>query len=123
MVRTNSTLESVTIFKTEMEKYRENQPQEYIDFTKDALIKSNALRFETIGNLLGMLGTMSSYGLPADYIKQEEAYVQNLTPEKQLEIVKKYIDPSKMYYVVAGDAETQLKELEKAGLGKPVLVK
>ena len=39
MVRTNSTLESVTIFKTEMEKYRENQPQEYIDFTKNALIK------------------------------------------------------------------------------------
>jgi hypothetical protein len=28
-----------------------------------------------------------------------------------------------MYYVVAGDAATQLKELEKVGLGKPVLVK
>ena len=39
MVRTNSTLESVTIFKTEMEKYRENIPQEYIDFTKSALLK------------------------------------------------------------------------------------
>ena len=123
MVRTNSTLESVTIFKTEMEKYRENMPQEYIDFTKDALIKGNALRFETIGDLLGMLGTMASYGLPADYIKTEEAYVRELTPEKQLEIVKKYIDPSRMYYVVAGDAATQLKELEKVGLGKPVLVR
>ena len=123
MVRTNSTLESVSIFKKEMEKYREAMPQEYIDFTKDALIKGNALRFETIGSLLGMLGTMTSYNLPADYIKQEEAYVQNLTAEKQLEIVQKYIDPSKMYYVVAGDAKTQLKELEKAGLGKPILVK
>ena len=121
-VRTNSTLESVTIFKTEMEKYRDNMPQEYIDFTKNALIKSNALRFETLGSLLGMLNTMSSYNLPADYIKQEEAYVRDLTPEKQLEIVRKYIDPSKMYYVVAGDAKTQLRELEKAGLGKPVLV-
>lgn len=123
MVRTNSTLESVTIFKTEMEKYRENMPQEYIDFTKDALIKGNALRFETIGSLLGMLNTMASFNLPVDYIKQEEAYVKSLTPEKQLEIVKKYIDPSRMYYVVAGDAATQLKELEKVGLGKPVLVK
>ena len=28
-----------------------------------------------------------------------------------------------MYYVVAGDAATQLKALEKVGLGKPVLVK
>lgn len=122
-VRTNSTLESVTIFKTEMEKYRENMPEEYIDFTKNALIKSNALRFETLGSLLGMLNTMSLYNLPVDYIKQEESYVMNLTPEKQLEVVKKYIDPSRMYYVVVGDAKTQLKELEKVGFGKPILVK
>ncbi len=121
-VRTNSTLESVTIFRTEMEKYRGNMPQEYIDFTKNALIKSNALRFETLGSLLGMLNTMSSYNLPVDYIKQEEAYVRDLTAEKQLEVARKYIDPSRMYYVVAGDGKTQLKELEKAGLGKPVLV-
>jgi zinc protease len=123
MVRTNSTLESLMIFRNEMEKYRENMPQTYIDFTGDALIKGNALRFETIGNLLGMLNTMTSYNLPVDYIKQEESYVRGLTPAKQLEIVKKYIDPSRMYYVVAGDAKTQLKELEKAGLGKPVLIK
>jgi zinc protease len=122
-VRTNSTLESVTIFKTEMEKYRESMPQEYIDFTKDALIKGNALKFETLGSLLGMLNTMTSYNLPNDYIKQEEAYIQALTPEKQLEVVKKYIDPSRMYYVVVGDAATQLKDLEKVGLGKPILMK
>jgi zinc protease len=123
MVRTNSTLESVTIFKTEMEKYRQNMPQEYVEFTKDALIKGNALRFETLGALLGMLSTMTAYNLPADYVKQEEAYVSSLTPVKQLEVIKKYIDPSKMYYVVVGDAKTQVKELEKVGLGKPVLVK
>jgi zinc protease len=123
MVRTNSTLESVAIFKTEMEKYRENMPQEYVDFTKDALIKGNALRFETLGALLNMLNTMTSYNLPPDYIKKEEGYVQQLTPERQLEVARKYIDPSKMYYVVVGDAATQLKDLEKAGLGKPVLMK
>ncbi|MFA5819749.1 MAG: pitrilysin family protein [Bacteroidales bacterium] len=122
-VRTNSTLESVTIFKTEMEKYRANVPQEYVDFTKSSLLKGNALRFETLGSLLGMLNTMTSYGLPADYIKQDEAFVRGLTVEKQLELANKYIDPSKMYYVVVGDAETQLKELEKVGLGKPILVK
>ncbi len=123
MVRTNSTLESVTIFKTEMEKYRETIPQEYIDFTKSALLKSNARNFETLGSLLGMLNNIAAYDLPTDYIKKEEAFVKGLTVEKQLELAKKYIDPSKMYYVVAGDAATQLKELEKVGLGKPILVK
>ena len=123
MVRTNSTLESVTIFRTEMEKYRKTIPQEYIDFTKSALLKGNALNFETLGDLLMMLNTMALYGLPADYIKQEEAFVKNLTVEKQLELANKYIDPARMYYVVVGDAKTQLKELEKVGLGKPILVK
>jgi hypothetical protein len=28
-----------------------------------------------------------------------------------------------MYYVVVGDAKTQLKDLEKVGFGKPVLIK
>ena len=122
-VRTNSTLESATIFKEEMEKYRKNIPQEYIDFTKSSLLKNNALRFETLGNLLSMLNTMTSYNLPDDYIKQEEKFIKSLTIEKQLELVNKYIDPSKMYYVVVGDAKTQLDDLEKVGLGKPILVK
>ena len=41
----------------------------------------------------------------------------------QLEVVKKYIDPSKMYYVVVGDAKTQFKDLGESGFGVPVLVK
>ena len=123
MVRTNATLESVGIFKSEMEKYRENIPQEYVDFTKSALLKSNARNFETLGDLLGMLNNIASYDLPLDYIKQEEAFVKGITTEKILDLAKEYIDPARMYYVVAGDAATQLKELEKAGLGKPVLVK
>jgi zinc protease len=122
-VRTNSTLESVTIFKTEMEKYRKNIPQEYVDFTKSSLLKNNALRFETLGSLLGMLNTMTSYNLSANYIKQEESFVKGLTVEKLLGLANKFIDPSKMYYVVVGDAKTQLDDLEKVGLGKPILVK
>jgi zinc protease len=122
-VITNSTRESVEIFKTEMEKYSKSIPQEYIDFTKSGMMKSNTRRFETLGGLMGMLNTMSSYNLPEDFVKQEEAYLKDLTVEKQVAIAKKYIDPSKMYYVVVGDAKTQLKELEKVGLGKPILVK
>ncbi len=122
-VRTNSTLESVTIFKTEMEKYRKSIPQEYIDFTKSSLMKSNALRFETLGNLLSMLNTMTSFNLPDDFIKREEKFIKDLTIEKELALANKYIDPAKMYYVVVGDAKTQLNDLEKIGLGKPILVK
>jgi zinc protease len=121
-VRTNSTVESVGIFKTEMEKYRNTVPQEYIDFTKSSLLKGNALRFETLRNLIDMLDEMSSYNLPPDYIKQEEAFIKGLTIDKELELAKKYIDPARMYYVVVGDAKTQMKSLEEIGFGQPIPV-
>jgi zinc protease len=123
MVRTNSTLESVDIFKTEMEKYRKEIPQQYVDFTKSSLMKGNARRFETLRGLLGMLDEMAAYDLPADYINQEQAFVRDLTVDTVLKYVDKYIDPAHMYYVVVGDAKTQLNGLTRAGLGKPILVK
>ena len=121
-VRTNATYESVKIFKEEMEKYRQGISQEDIDFTKDALLKSNARAFETQASLIGMLSDISQYNLPPDYIKDEEEFVRSLTAEKHNELVKKYIDPSKMYYVVAGDAKTQVPELKKLGLGDPIML-
>ncbi len=120
-VRSDATLESVTLFKDIMSEYRAGVSQEIVDFTKGSLLKSNALRYETIGNLLGMLNTMTSNGLPSDYLKQEEAYLRGLTVDQINETVQKYIDPMKMYYVVVGDAATQLKGLKKAGLGEPIL--
>jgi len=122
-VRSSATLESTEIFRDLMKKYREGVSQEDVDFTKNALLKSNALRFETQRALLGMLNDISSYGLPDDYISREENYVKNLTVEEVNTQVQKYIDPIKMFYVIAGDAATQLKELKKLGFGEPVLIK
>ncbi|MFP4488578.1 MAG: M16 family metallopeptidase, partial [Bacteroidales bacterium] len=121
-VRTTATLESVQIFRDEMEKYRVGIDQEDIDFTREALLKSNARSFETLGALLGMLGNISQYDLPHDYIKEQEDFVRNITAEQHKEIVNKYIDPSRMYYVIAGDAKTQVPELRKLGMGDPVMV-
>lgn len=122
-VRSTATLESVEIFRDLMASYREGVSQSDVDFTKDALLKSNALKFETQRALIGMLDEMSEYDLPSDYIASQEDYVRNLTTEEVNAEVSKYIDPMKMYYVVAGDAATQLKEMKKAGFGDPVLIK
>ena len=122
-VRTDATFESVKIIKEEMEKYRNGVNEKDLQFIKNAMILSNALRFETNGALVGMLSTMSKYGLPDDYIKEEENVIKNMTVEDHKTITDKYINPDKMYYVIVGDAATQLKPLEKIGFGKPNLVK
>jgi zinc protease len=122
-VRSSATLESVQIFKDLMEKYRKGISAEDLQFTKNALIKSNARQFETLRSLLGMLQEMSMYNLPKDYVKDQEDIVRNMTPEQHQALAMKYLNPDKMYYVVAGDAATQLDSLEKVGFGKPILYK
>jgi len=122
-VRTSATEESVQIFKDEIEKYRTGIADEDLQFTKDALIKSNAREFETLYALHSMLTNISAYNLPFDYVKQEEEFIKSLTPEMHQELAQKFLQPDHMFYVVVGDAETQLKPLKNIGLGEPVLMK
>ncbi|MGE5350348.1 MAG: M16 family metallopeptidase [Actinomycetota bacterium] len=122
-VRSDATLESVQLFRDIMAEYRTGVTQDMVDFTKGSLLKANALRFETMDAKLGMLNTMTFYGLPEDFVKKEEDYLRGLTVEQVNETVQKYIDPMRMYYVVAGDAATQMSGLKKVGFGDPVLLK
>lgn len=122
MVRSDATFESLKIFVDEMNKYREGVTPEELQFIKNSLIRSNATRFETNSALTSMLFTMGKYNFPHDFIKKEEEIIKSMDIEDHLEVTRKYIDPQKMYFIVVGDAETQLEQLEKAGIGKPVLV-
>lgn len=119
-VRTNATFESVKIFKEEMTKYREGISEEDLEFTKRALIRSNARRFETLGALLGMLNEMARYDLPEDYIEKQEQMIRDMTLERHKELAQKYIVPRQMNYLVVGDAETQMEPLTALGLGDPI---
>jgi len=121
-VRTNTTYESTKIFMEEMGKYREGISQEDLDFTKNALIKSNARRFETFYSLIGMLETRSNYGFEPDYIKKEEDVIRNMTLEQHKELAQKYITPSKMKYLVVGDAATQFEQFLDAGFDEVKLI-
>jgi zinc protease len=122
-VRSDATFESVRLFKEIMEDYRKGVSEETVSFTKGSMLKANALRFETYYALLNMLNEISFYGLPQDYIKREEAYLKNLTVDSLNQTVQKYINPDRMYYVVVGDAATQLNNLGKIGFGQPLTTK
>jgi len=56
-------------------------------------------------------------------VKQEENIIKNMTLEEHRAVTQKYIVPGRMYYVVVGDAATQLKDLKKVGFGEPILMK
>ena len=121
-VRTNTTGESVKIFKDEIAKYKDGISQEDLDFTKNAMIKSNARRFETQGSLLGMLQEMSAYDLDPKYIENEESTVGAMTLEQHKALANKYLDESKMAYLVVGDAATQFQQFKDMGFDEVKLL-
>lgn len=121
-VQTNATLESAQIFRDEIVKYRNGISEEDMNFTKNSLLKSNALRFETLGALRGMLSQIAKYNLPFDYVKNQERQIQQMTIEEHKMLAQKYLQPDKMIYLIVGDKATQFDKLKELGLGDPILL-
>lgn len=121
-VRTNTTFESVKIFKDEIEKYKNGISEEDLSFTKNALIKSNARRFETQGALLGMLQEMGRYDFTSDYIAKEEEVIEGMTLEQHKALANKYLDETKMAYLLIGDAATQFEQFKNAGFDEVLML-
>ncbi|OEK04204.1 M16 family metallopeptidase [Roseivirga misakiensis] len=121
-VRTNVTYESTQLVKDILADYGNGYDEQDLATTKSFLIKSNARAFETAGSKLNMLQNISRYGWEDDYVKDREAIVQNMTVDKIKALSEKYLNPDKMFWLVVGDAKTQMRRLEKLGYGKPVLI-
>lgn len=121
-VRSNVTFESLEIFRDEIASYRDGISDEDLQFTKDALVKSNARRFETLGALMSMINQVSNYDRPVDYVKQREQFILGLSKEQHKKLAVQYLPVDNMIYLVVGDAETQLERLKDLGLGDPILL-
>lgn len=121
-VRSNVTLESAQAIKKILEEYPETFSEKDLETTKSFLIKSNARAFETAGAKLRMLSNISDFGMKADYVRDRERIVNNITKDQIKELANKYIDPNKMIWLVVGDAETQLDRMKELGYGEPILL-
>jgi zinc protease len=121
-VRTNITLESAQLIKSILQDYPKNYSEKELETTKGFLIKSNARAFETAGAKLNMLENISKYGWNYDYVKDRERTVKAMTVAQVQDLSRKYLDTDKMFWLVVGDAKTQLPRLKELGFGEPVLL-
>jgi len=121
-VRSNVTLESLEIFKNIINNYPDSYNDEDLETTKNKLIKSNALRFERLSSMINMLDTMSKFKFDDTYIQKEQEVLTSMDLDEAKILAKTRFDGQKMYYVIAGDAKTQLKRISKLGYDKPVML-
>jgi zinc protease len=121
-VRTDATYDSVQIMREEITKYAQGISDEELQFTRDSLIKANALAFETVDQLIDVLYNVANFELPLDYLRSEEEIVANMDIERHKRLAKKYLNPSKMITVVVGDRATQAEKLKSLAIGKAIFV-
>ena len=121
-VRTNITYEATELVRDILKDYADTFTQDDLEVTKSYMIKSNARRFETLGAKLNMLREISDYGYDYDYIKNRQKMVEDLSVMDIQELARNYVNPEQMYFLIVGDAETQLEKLKDLGYGDPVLL-
>ena len=106
-----------------MEDYRNGITENDLAMTRNYLIKSYALSFETLNALTSMLGEISLYNQPKDFVRIEQETIRKMTTEQHKALAQKYINPDKMYYVISGDASTQAEPLKALGFGAPAIIR
>jgi zinc protease len=87
--------------------------EEELKLQREYLAGNYLLSLERAEQNATRLQNIEFYGLPADYYKTYAQRVSRVTPEKALELAKKYIEVNDLAIVVVGDAKEIKPKLEK----------
>ena len=121
-MRTNATKESLELINQILASHSIEMSAEELSETKEALLRGQALKNETLGDKLGLVQEITRFNLPYDAKSKNMEIVQAMDLEKAKSVLDSHVRPDAMHVVVVGDAATQLERLEKLGFGKPVLL-
>ncbi len=128
-VRSDATDKSLIEFFKEMDKYQASgMTGSELEFMKNSLGQSDARRYETPSQKLGLLSRILTYDLDDDYIEDQNDILADIELEELNELAAKHLNRDEMIVVVVGDKKSilpGLKELdyeiiELDANGKPV---
>lgn len=121
-IRSNVTYEATRLIREILASYADTFSQSDLQTTKSFFINSKARSFESYRAKLGLLNNVDRYKLPYNYVVRENEIVEGMTLEDIKRLVKAFIRPEQMNYVIVGDAGTQLERLERLELGSVELL-
>ena len=122
-VQSSATKHSLELFKEIITDYPNSILDEAkLERTRNTMLQANTRAYETPSQLLNVLNNISQYGLPFDYVKQQENVLRNITLQQVRDVYNRLVDEKELIYVVAGDARRHSAGLESLGLGAPILV-
>ena len=101
--------------------YKNGATPEELAFVKKGFAGSFALTFETPGQIAGALQNLVLYNLPENYYETFLQNIDNVSIDEVQAAAKKYLDSSRMAFVVVGDLKVIKDGSEKLGLGETVM--
>jgi len=121
-VRSNVTFESLQMIRKIVSEYGPNFTEKELVVLKDALLRSLALKSETLGAKLAVLSDISKFDYSNNYAAENAARIKAMSLEEFKALAEEYLRSNSMNYLVVGDAETQLARLKELGMGDAILL-
>ena len=115
-VRTNVTKESLELIRDILKRYGPEFTQQELAELKDARLRGEALKTESLSDKLRLLSDVSDYGFAPSYRRDNAQALQQLDLEGFQALAGERIDPDSLAYLVVGDAQTQLERVRELGL-------
>jgi zinc protease len=98
----------------ELENYKNNGIKtEELVFTQNSITQSDALKYETLFQKAGFMGSIIEYNLNKDYVKQQQDILKKMTTFDINQLAKTMLHPEKATIVVVGDKVKVLEKLKK----------
>lgn len=118
-VKANSTDSAIREIMKEVHKYRnEGINKDEFEFTKAALIASEALDYESLFQKANFIMSMAKRDLPENYPELQMEVLKNITIEEINRLAKSNLKADQIIIVVAGDMLLIKDKLEALGYGK-----
>ncbi|WP_257171418.1 pitrilysin family protein [Colwellia sp. M166] len=115
-VRADVTDKSIVEFVKEIQHYADKGiSDEELAFMRNAINQKDALKYETPSSKLSFLAQILEHNLSADFVKQRNEIVKNISKEEINALAKKHLNIKEMLMVVVGDAKTLKPQLEALG--------
>jgi zinc protease len=115
-VRADVTDKSIVEFVEEIKRYAEEGiSDEELAFMRSAINQKDALKYETPSRKLGFLAQILEHDLTADFVKERNDIVANISKAEINALAKKHLNLSEMLMVVVGDAKTLKPQLQALG--------
>jgi zinc protease len=114
--KSNTTDSTLTEIFGELKKYVSGGiKDDELEFARNAMLQSDALKYESPFQKLGFIKRVLDYNLSRDYVARQSEILKTINKDEINSLAKKYLPYEQMAVVVVGDKATNLEKVKKLG--------